>query len=225
MVDETPDALTRPNDWTYSEVSSNVQELNTMKEKVAYILNRFPETRNSDKALFVEYLRAFHGLNPTTALLDVVRRGDLPAQTAVARARAELQNKYKLYLPTRPEVLLKRQRRQAAYQQVFEHLDELDVEAERVLVLYSDESGVAEAYLIYGFVTFLRGRDNYIFTQRVLEKEATGGGPTSTSRTCASRILRPTKRSSARVWSCQVFASTFTSLSALNSGDRRKKCC
>lgn len=169
------DRIARPDDWgRYAVTPDDVVLLTTRKERVAYILNRYPETRNSDKELFLRYLAVFHDLDPRATFLEVVGRGDLPAQTVIARARAELQNKYRLYLPTRPEVVIQRQGRERAYQRVFQHLDEEEVDEGRELTFYSDESGITGGYLIYGFLTFLHGYDAFLFNLRVMEGRREG---------------------------------------------------
>lgn len=170
------DAVERPSDWEkYAEVSGDIKELTTRKAQVAYILNRFPSTRNSDKELWLKHIEIFHDVNPDEALLAVAGREDLTSHNTVSRARAELQNRYRLYLPTRPEVIFHRQRKRNAYEASFLHLDEMDDESFGETYLYCDESGVTEKYLIFGFFLFLSGRDHFEFIQGLLEESKSAG--------------------------------------------------
>lgn len=75
----------------------------------------FPETRNDDRLLWVEYCKKFY---PQTVmkgnktgryavyLEDVVKK--LPQQASLKRYRAEYQNEMKILLPTRWEVAKQR---------------------------------------------------------------------------------------------------------------------
>lgn len=170
------DVLERPSDWEkYAEVSGDIKELTTRKAQVAYILNRFPSTRNSDKELWLKHIEIFHDVNPDEALLAVAGREDLTSQNTVSRARAELQNRYRLYLPTRPEVIFHRQRKRKAYEASFLHLDEMDDESFTETYLYCDESGVTDRYLIFGFFLFLSGREHFEFIQKLLASPTRDG--------------------------------------------------
>lgn len=164
------DAFHLPDDWNrFANISSELSELSTNKERVAHVLNRFPETRNSDKELWITYLQVFHGVDPQSAPLASVTSSEYPAQTVVSRARAELQNRYQLYLPTRPEVLVKRQGRRKAFEKIFLQLETLGDEDQTETVIYSDESGITEDYLIFAFVLFLRAQDNFQLTSQAFE--------------------------------------------------------
>lgn len=170
------DVVERPSDWEkYAEVSGDIKELTTRKAQVAYILNRFPSTRNSDKELWLKHIEIFHDVNPDEALLAVAGREDLTSQNTVSRARAELQNRYRLYLPTRPEVIFHRQRKRKAYEASFLHLDEMDDESFTETYLYCDESGVTDRYLIFGFFLFLSGREHFEFIQELLASPTRDG--------------------------------------------------
>lgn len=70
-------------------------KLNTLISKVAFILNNFKETRNSDMALKLKYWETFQGF--TGNMIDVKDMFKLERDTTIARARAKIQNEYKLF--------------------------------------------------------------------------------------------------------------------------------
>lgn len=67
----------------------------TLISKVAYILNHYNETRNSDMALKLKFWQIFQGF--TGSVIDVERMFSLERDTSIARARAKIQNEYKLF--------------------------------------------------------------------------------------------------------------------------------
>jgi hypothetical protein len=154
----------RPKD--YARIASidaeTIQNLHTKKERVAYVLNRHPETRNSDKLLWLKYLEIFHDLRSNITLLEVVAAGEIPGQNSLARVRAQLQNQYRLYLPTKPEVVIKRQGIRKAYEKVFRHLNDIEIDETLETTIYGDESGLTHKYLLIGFFFTLNGRDSWM---------------------------------------------------------------
>lgn len=70
-------------------------KLDTLVSRVAYVLNHHKETRNSDMALKLKYWEVFQGFNGN--LVDVNRMFELERDTSIARARAKVQNEYKLF--------------------------------------------------------------------------------------------------------------------------------
>lgn len=85
--------------------------LKTVEERVMWLLENFPETRNSDEYLYILYLRFFE---PEMAKyikyipFDVFRK--VKKMESVTRARRRIQNDYKLFPPTRESVRRKRQK-------------------------------------------------------------------------------------------------------------------
>ncbi|WNQ09641.1 hypothetical protein MJA45_18665 [Paenibacillus aurantius] len=59
-------------------------------------MNHYGETRNSDMALKLKYWHIFQGF--TGSVIDVERMFSLERDTSIARARAKIQNEYKLFL-------------------------------------------------------------------------------------------------------------------------------
>ncbi|WP_223083914.1 hypothetical protein [Paenibacillus sp. CGMCC 1.18879] len=69
--------------------------LKTLIHRVAYILNRYEESRNSDMVLKIKYWEYFEGF--TGNMVDVNHMFKYTRDTQIARARAKIQNEYKLY--------------------------------------------------------------------------------------------------------------------------------
>jgi hypothetical protein len=85
-----------------------------LKEQVLYCLENYPDSRNSDIKLtnyiwvkfYNQYLTLDSSNNYTVKLIDLYH---LPKEDNVKRYRAKIQNEKKLFLPTDPEILKKRQ--------------------------------------------------------------------------------------------------------------------
>ncbi len=124
--------------------------VNTVRDRVAWILNYHPETRDSDIALQLKYWENFesdiyngHSIAPE----DLFR---LTRLTTLARARAKLQNEYKLFLAS-TEV---RQRRGTLSEEEKEKAVQ-DKPSHPVFIVYMDDSGKTARNLIIGSVWFL----------------------------------------------------------------------
>ncbi|MDQ0200308.1 hypothetical protein [Neobacillus ginsengisoli] len=66
-----------------------------MTTRVANILNRYPETRKSDITLQIKYWQVYSGLKSN--FVDLTKLYSLERLTSLARARAKIQNEYKLF--------------------------------------------------------------------------------------------------------------------------------
>jgi hypothetical protein len=123
---------------------------NTLRERVALILNLHPQTRDSDIALQIKYWEIFerHIYNGQFVTPDDLYK--LTKLTSIARARAEIQNTFKLFVAS-PEIGYRR--RQLAK-------DEKEKAVENkpdypTFVVYIDESGKTSDYLLVGSVWLL----------------------------------------------------------------------
>ncbi|MGP1385827.1 MAG: DUF3800 domain-containing protein [Thainema sp.] len=72
--------------------------LNGLREKVAFILNHYPDARNSDNALAWRFWKVFEPEHAGSGLIDEKRMQKLTKLTSLTRARAKIQNEYKLFL-------------------------------------------------------------------------------------------------------------------------------
>ena len=100
-----------------------LHKLRTVKERVEYLLKHYPDARNSDFYLIILYIRHFV---PELAKYikyipyEVIKKYDGLFES-VRRARQKIQEEGK-YLPTDPEVLRKRRKREKQYRRVLPRL-------------------------------------------------------------------------------------------------------
>jgi len=126
--------------------------LGTMELRVAWILNSYPEARDSDIKLQLAYWKEFEDYDGGPVCPDDLFR--LTRLTSLARARATLQNSYRLFVAS-PEIRRKRgtlseEERQRVLEQGPPH---------PLISIYADESGKTADYLIWGSVWFLHAPD------------------------------------------------------------------
>ncbi len=141
-------------------VASSAPE--TLEHRVAWILNNHPETRNSDITLQLQYWKTFHfgEYNPFAISGDDLYR--LPRLTSLARARAKIQNKLKLFLAD-TEV---RRQRGTLEEEERERATE-DSRANPVYSVYIDESGKTQINLIVGSFWILHGPEAWNIVTRM----------------------------------------------------------
>ena len=80
--------------------ASQSGKLDNIQEKIAWILNHYPVTRDSDTALVIQFWKTFE---PQLLEGNVITLGNLYKATKVttmARARAKIQNTYRLFQAT-----------------------------------------------------------------------------------------------------------------------------
>jgi len=132
----------------------NSSKLNTIEERVAWLLNQFPKTRDSDLTLQIRYWQNFQPdrfVGGEIAVSDYYRLAKL---TTLTRARATIQNKLKLF---------------QACDEVKKHRKQLqDGERTNALkkrpnchqyTIFIDESGKTQDNLIVGSLWYLNGAE------------------------------------------------------------------
>lgn len=82
--------------------SKLLKDLSHKQDKVAFILEHFPETRNSDNLLCVMYWKLVDGAK----YVDDIQFATNPE--VIRRARQKIQNEHKRFLPTDPEIVKRR---------------------------------------------------------------------------------------------------------------------
>jgi hypothetical protein len=138
-------------------------KLDTLQEKVAWILNHYPAARDSDVTLQIRFWEEFE---PELGSDDYISKADLytlTRLTSLTRARAVLQNNYKLFqasaaVRAKRGTLAEEERAKAAEQQV--EIPVFDV--------YADESGKTAKYLIVGSVWCLHPPELLQFRKDIL---------------------------------------------------------
>ena len=128
----------------YEKVNSS--NLTNKKERVGWILNHFPSSRNSDITCLIKYWKTFENelleANETVKLSNLY---NLSTLNSITRIRAKIQNDYNLFL---------------ASDEVRKHRGTLEEETKEwaikdqpdypVYSVYIDESGKTDKYLIVG---------------------------------------------------------------------------
>lgn len=137
-------------------------KLDTLQERVAWLLNHRPRTRDSDLALQIAYWEEFE---PERGGGDAVRKRDLYNLTrynSVARARAKIQNTYKLFQASegvrRQRGKLSDDERAKASEQQIEY---------PFFDVFADESGKTGKRLIVGSLWFLHYPQQIAFLREV----------------------------------------------------------
>jgi len=140
--------------------------VNTLRDKVAWILNHHPETRDSDISLLLKFWDTFEPdkYNGQSIKPDDLYR--LTRLTSITRERARIQNVYKLFLAS-SEV---RQRRGTLSEEEKEKAVEDKPVGYPSLVIYMDESGKNADQLIVGSLWFLEaGKPIYDIHKRITD--------------------------------------------------------
>ncbi|MGG0047094.1 MULTISPECIES: DUF3800 domain-containing protein [Bacillus] len=128
-------------------------ETKTLPQKVGTILNRYEETRSSDITLLIRYWRTYHNFTGDT--LSVKNLYEYERLTSIARARAKIQNEYKLFLPN--EKVRHYRKRLEEKQKEFELLNKPQLP---IIHIYADETGKTDDYLIVGSLWILDDKRN-----------------------------------------------------------------
>ncbi|MBH0158633.1 DUF3800 domain-containing protein [Fictibacillus sp. 5RED26] len=139
--------------------------------RVASILNRYPETRNSDITLQIKYWQIYNNL--TSNFVDLTRLYTLERLTSISRARAKIQNEYKLFLA---DTEVRRRRRTLEEDEKEAQL--LDKPSYGTINVFADETGKTETFVIVAGVWLLNeqlsARVQRDFLQWSSRKEAQG---------------------------------------------------
>jgi hypothetical protein len=132
----------------------NSCQLNTMELRVAWLLNTYPNTRDSDIALQIRYWQTFESDRFDGGAISVRDYYRLARLTSLARARATIQNKLKLFQAS-DEV--KKRRKQIEGDELAnarkKHANYLRY------AIYMDESGKNSDNLVVGSLWYLNGTE------------------------------------------------------------------
>jgi len=95
------------------------EHLVKVKDKVKYILEKYPEARNDDRYLWLMYVREFEPeLSKYIRYIPYnVLKNTISFET-LRRTRQKIQNEEGLYLPTDPSVIKRRRRMESAMRRV-----------------------------------------------------------------------------------------------------------
>jgi hypothetical protein len=152
-----------------ASVSSSNPE--TLTQKVGWILNNYPETRNSDIALQLQYWATFcPDMYDGVAIApnDLYR---LPRLTSLGRARARIQNTLRLFTAD-AEV---RRRRGTLSNEEKEEASEARFKSAPVYAVYVDESGKTQQIILVGSLWILQGPETLRIVRKLMDwREASG---------------------------------------------------
>ena len=160
-------------------------ELDTVVQKVAWVLNQYPEARDSDVALFVTYCRVFYPDVVGSGLIHLEQVKDLPRGKTLERARRKVQNTYGMYKAS-PDV--QRLRGTLQQEETERHAGERPVHPS--LNVFADESGKTQGRLVVGSVWFVAPFDMPRLLRELEEwrTEALGGSELHFKRISASNV-------------------------------------
>lgn len=134
-----------------------------LTERVAWIMSRFPETRDSDITLQLRYWDLFEPELAAQLEGNAQVLYDLTRLTSLSRARAKIQNSFRLFQAS-PEIRLRRGQLDEEAKERFA----TDSPPSPTLTVYADESGKTNDRLIVGSVWFLDPRDTLAAWNRVM---------------------------------------------------------
>jgi hypothetical protein len=129
---------------------------------VAWVLNMFPHTRNSDISLTLKYWELYHSdlFNPTA--MNPRDMFKMERETSIVRVRAKIQNEYHLF-PADENV---RRRRRALEESVEEAVVE-DKPERSVVYVFADETGKNAAFVCVAAIWVLTGYTIFKLNQAI----------------------------------------------------------
>lgn len=134
------------------------------RTKVAYILNIYPDTRNSDVTLALKYWEVFqpdiyspHGIMPK----DLFK---LERMHYLVRARAKIQNEYRLFLANENIRRFRRKHEDTMTEEVV-----ADVNPRKLISVFADETGKTQDFVIVASTWVLTGRAIVIVSKAIQE--------------------------------------------------------
>jgi hypothetical protein len=133
----------------------------TVTERVAWVLNNYPDTRNSDVGLMLQYWTLFTSYPGGSISPDDLFK--LPRLTSLSRARARVQNTLKLFLAD-PEV---RKHRGTLSEEEREQAVLAKSVSAPVYAVYADESGKTQKNLLVGSLWLLQGPEAYPISRKL----------------------------------------------------------
>ncbi len=130
---------------------------------MAWVLNSYPEARNSDITLQLRYWETFCPDEYDGVSIAPDDLYHLPRLTSLVRARARVQNTLKLFLAD-PSV---RERRGTLSDDERQEAAAASLESAPVYVVYADESGKTARTLIVGSLWLLQGPETFRITGKL----------------------------------------------------------
>lgn len=143
--------------------------LDTLQEKVAWVMNHYPPTRSSDVELQLKFWETFEG-DIYSSLITPEQYIKMTRLTSIARARAKIQNEFHLFLASeevrRFRGTLSEEEKERAVAQKADY---------PAYIVYGDESGKTERFLVVGSLWVLHGFGAHKFNQAFSDWKAEHG--------------------------------------------------
>jgi hypothetical protein len=124
-------------------------KMESLKEKVAFILNHYPDARDSNITLAIRFYQVFHPEEISNGWMRLESFYELPKMYDMQRERARIQNDYGLFLASEN---VRQRRMQLAEDARLEYGGSYDILP--TLSIFSDESGKDQQYTVIGTVWF-----------------------------------------------------------------------
>jgi hypothetical protein len=147
------------------QINLAIESMNftTKRDRIAGILNLYPETRDSDMRLTIKYWETYQSdVYSKSADVSVTNLFKLERLTTVARLRAKIQNEFGLFLGSESV----RHKRRLKEEQLREEIIE-DSAPPPWIHIFADETGKTSENLIIGSVWFLDLRRSATFQNLV----------------------------------------------------------
>jgi hypothetical protein len=139
--------------------------LKDIRSKVAYVLNIYPPSRNSDIILAFKYWKTFEPENlPDNGKLDIDTMYKIERYNSISRARAKIQNEYGLF---QADEKVKSMRRKKEIKQKEKEI--ADKPGIPTLLFYLDESGKNQKFIIVGGLCCTNAQRNFIIHNALLK--------------------------------------------------------
>jgi hypothetical protein len=138
--------------------------LNTIEERVAWLLNHEPKTRDSDIRLQIRYWQHFQPKHFDGDAISVTDYYRLARLTTLTRARATIQNKLKLFQASEEVKRRRKQLQEGERQNANKKRSNYHVYS-----VFVDESGKTQDHLIVGSLWFLNSPETFRIHTKVIE--------------------------------------------------------
>jgi Protein of unknown function (DUF3800) len=136
-----------------------------VKSKVSNILNRFPDTRNSDKILIQKYWKTYYSeLIYNNDLISLSSLIELENPASIIRSRQKIQNDYGLFRPSNDIQSRRKTKEQSEKQKQLS--DKPDTP---LITFFADESGKNDSYILVGGVCSADTQEIERFQKRISE--------------------------------------------------------
>jgi hypothetical protein len=134
-------------------------QLTNIERRVAWLLNRYPEARDSDARLWRLYWETFDQDVLSGEYVHLDQLSQITPPTSLTRARAQIQNVLGLFLAS-PEI---RGRRGTLSDEEKAHFQALPQrQLFPTIAAYADEAGKTEDHLVVGMAWYLHGPDQLV---------------------------------------------------------------